>query len=329
MKTSGKMDGSGTPCLKAGTHGTWAKYISRWISAYREQGIPIWAITVQNEPENPAPWEACVMTPEEEGTFIAAHLGPTMKAEHPEILMFAFDHNKDTLPKWAQAIHANPAASHYLAGLAFHWYAGDGFEAVQQARRDYPQAVLLASEATYEQYRWHAGTTIEKGDWTFGEGYAHDIIGDLNAGSIGWIDWNLLLDQHGGPNHKGNSCDAALLADLASGKVYRHPQYYYVGHFSKFILPGATHLDVKVSGSKQYHGVVRPYGTCTEADGIEATASVRPDGAIVIVVLNCGDGAVDFQIKQGHYIADVNIPAHAIQTYILHEDAAQLSDTVV
>merc|ERR1712151_341673 len=114
---------------------------------------------------------------------------------------------------------------------------------------------------------------------------------------------------------------------MGTGKIYKHPQYYFLGHFSKFILPGSTLLHVKVLGSRQYHGAIRPYGTCTGDDGIEASAFLRPDGATAIIVLNCGPGAVDFQIHHDRYIANVNIPAHAIQTYLLHTAASDTLST--
>lgn len=317
MKRNNQMDRSSRPCLRKHMPATWAKYISRWIEAYKGHGVPIWAITVQNEPENNANWEACLFSPEQEAEFLGRHLGPEVNSSHPEVLIFAYDHNKDHLSTWAQAIYGNEAAKRHASGLAFHWYSGDGFNHVDHVRRKYPEAILLPSEATYERWRWRHGTNLADGDWSFGEGYAHDIIGDLNSGGVGWIDWNLLLDQSGGPNHVGNVCDAAMIADLQKRAVYRHPQYYYMGHFSKFILPGSFRLPSVVEGSSQYWGFTRRYGTCAGQDGMQATAFLRPDKRVVIVALNCGDHEIPFKIKFGSYAALSSIPRHSIQTYLI------------
>jgi len=320
MKTNGDMLHSGSPCLKGEwERETWASYVSRWISAYKNHGIPIWATSVQNEPENNATWEACLMTPDEQLTQITQHLGPKLRDEHPEVKIFAFDHNKDHVELWADRILSDSVAADFVSGVAFHWYSGDNFTAIQNIQRKYPKHALLASEATYERWQWKNGTTLAEGDWHFGEGYGHDILGDLNAGSVGWIDWNLILDENGGPNKVNNTCDAALMTNFSTGEIYKHPQFYYLGHFSKFILPGSERLWTDVLGSKSYSGKSRDYGTCTGDDGLQATAAVRPDGMIAVVVLNCGDDAIDFKLRNGQRALKATVPAHGIQTYLFEE----------
>uniref|UniRef100_A0A7S1WEP9 Glucosylceramidase n=1 Tax=Alexandrium catenella TaxID=2925 RepID=A0A7S1WEP9_ALECA len=318
MKTSRKMDRSGTPCLRMRAHGPWAEYISRWIAVFKAKGVPIWAITVQNEPENNATWEACVMTPEEEARFLGHHLGPVVRSAHPEVLIFVFDHNKDRVYPWTKAIYAHQEAAKFADGIAFHWYSGDGFDAIRRVHLEYPKALLLASEATYERWRWQKGTRLDTGDWSFGEGYAHDIIGNLEAGAAGWTDWNLLLDEHGGPNHVGNVCDAAMVASSSGEELRVHPQYYFIGHFSKYLLPGSVRAATTVQGSVTYMGANRPYGTCTSEDGLQATTFVRPDGHVATVVLNCGDSEIKFRLRdhEGGRALASRIPAHAVQTYL-------------
>jgi len=317
MKSNGMMDHSVRPCWHKNMQPTWANYITRWITAYKNHDVPIWAITVQNEPENDAVWESCLLTPEEEAGFLGTYLGPALKEAHPEVLVFAYDHNKNNIYQWANVLYSNPNAARHINGIAFHWYSGDGFEALQQVHQSFPQAELLATEATYERRRWQAATTIQTGEWSFGEGYAHDIVGDLNAGSTGWIDWNLLLDQNGGPNHANNACDAAAVADIRKGELFYHPQYYFIGHFSKYIVPGSKHLRTAVRPLRSYQGIVRDYGTCTDDDGLQVASFLRPDGYIVVVALNCGDNIIGFKLRDGPRAALANIPPHAIQTYLL------------
>lgn len=334
MKTNGQMDHSGKPCLKDGVHQAWAKYFPKWISAMKSHGVNIWAITVQNEPENNATWEGCLMNATEESDFLGTYLGPIMKEKHPKVAIFVYDHNKDHVYNWTKAVYSHPEASKYVAGVAYHWYSGDNFQDLEKIQADYPQAKLLASEATWERWRWRKGTSLATGDWSFGEGYAHDIIGDLNAGSIGWIDWNLLLDENGGPNHVNNVCDSVMMANLTTGELFIHPQYYFVGHFSKFILPGSKLLESTVTKSSSYNGIYtyackyvhpkveddgvncRSYGVCSGIDGLQATSFERPDGLIASVLLNCGEMAIEFKLRFGGKAFRATLPPHSIQTYL-------------
>jgi glucosylceramidase len=323
MKTNGQMIGGGS--LKNDSREVWANYISKWISAYKNQSIPIWALTPQNEPENAAGWEACVYTAEQEADWIGSYLGPIMNSSHPEVMILPFDHNKDHIYNWTKAMYEHPTASKYTSGIAFHWYSGDLFENVAKSHSDYPQAMLLATEATWERYRWAPGVTPETGDWAFGEGYAHDILGDLNAGAVGWTDWNLVLDTTGGPNHLNNNCDAAMYANNTLKELYLHPQYFYIGHFSKYLVPGSKRIKSSVVNSTTYQGPGRGYGVCTKDDGLQATAFERPDGQVAVVVLNCGGDSLNFKLKDGDRAANATIPAHGIQTYMFPRSSSTSS----
>ncbi|CAE8637677.1 unnamed protein product [Polarella glacialis] len=325
MKNNGQMDQSDRPCLKDGMAGPWAKYFTKWISAYQAHGIPIWAVTVQNEPENNATWEACVMTAEEEADFLGKYLGPELRSSHPNVSIFVMDHNKDHVYDYAKTILSDKVASQYADGVAYHWYAGDGFDELRKIQDEFPKATLLASEATWEAYRWKTGTTLAVGDWSFGEGYGHDIIGDLNTGSVGWIDWNLILNEIGGPNHVNNVCDSAIQVSQSLGEVYYHPQYWYIGHFSRFIIPGSVRLQTDVKNTERYGGSVRPYGTCTSEDGLQATAFRRPDGKVVVVAMHCGDEPVEFKLQRGSQAVLLELPPHAIQTYLFDDDDGVLT----
>jgi len=325
MKTNGQMNDPDGGKLRGDSQEAWANYFAKWVTAYKAHEVPIWAITPQNEPENAARWEGCVYTAQEEADWVGAHLGPILKSAHPEVLILPFDHNKDHVYDWANTFYSHPTASKYTDGIAFHWYSGDQFENVAQIHKEHPNAMLLPTEATWEKYRWSPGTTVEDGDWKMGEGYAHDILGDLNVGSVGWTDWNLLLDTTGGPNHVGNNCDAPMLADNTKEELYLHPQYYYIGHFSKYLLPGSKHITATVTGSTTYQGANRNYGTCTAEDGLQATAFLRPDDQIAVVVLNCGDLPIDFKLKVGLRVAPATVPAHGIQTYLFPKNPSPAS----
>jgi len=316
MKTNGQMGLSGSPGLRPDFRDVWARYLAKWVSAFKAKGLPMWAMTVQNEPEANSSFEACLFTPEYEADFLGDFLGPTMRAAHPDVKIFVFDHNKDRAFDYSRVALDHATASQYISGVAFHWYAGDHFDQVERLRQQYPSAMLLPSEATYEKWRWDPSTSY---NWAFGEGYAHDIIGDLNAGGVGWIDWNLLLDMGGGPNHVGNLCDAAMMADVGQQKLWKHPQYFFIGHFSKYLPPTSRRLVTIVTGSVKYVGDPRPYGQCSGKDGLQATAFLRPDQRIAVVVLNCGDIAIDYKLRNGACAMEGHMPAHGIQTWILED----------
>jgi len=266
----------------------------------------------------------------EEASFLADHLGPAVKGQHPEVGIYVYDDSKHLLPEYVDAAQSNPEAAKYMDGAAFHWYSGDLFDKVQAVHDKYPNLKLLPSEATYERSRWRPGSEATYSDWSFGEGYAHDIIGDLNAGGIGWIDWNLLLNKDGGPNHVGNVCDAAVVADLSKEHrpVEMHAQFYFLGHFSKFIPRGSKHLETKVlTGGKTYRGSAQagPYGTCTGEWGLESTAFKRPDGQVAVVVLNCALDAIEFKLRLGGNAVKAIALPRSILTLIFPESAlAQL-----
>lgn len=214
---------------------TWALYFSKFISAYAEQGIKIWGVTIQNEPEYcPPTYEGMNWTPETERDFLKHFLGPCLKTDHPDVNILIYDHNKDHVVDWVKTIYSDPEAAKYAWGTAVHWYTGDQFNNLNTAHSLFPDIPILATEATEARESNPKNPT-----WSKGEHYAHDIIGDLNNWVVGFIDWNLILDMLGGPNHKGpNECegsdlcgsDAMMLADVENQIVYQQTFYYYVGH---------------------------------------------------------------------------------------------------
>uniref|UniRef100_A0A7S3JYT7 Glycosyl hydrolase family 30 TIM-barrel domain-containing protein n=1 Tax=Aureoumbra lagunensis TaxID=44058 RepID=A0A7S3JYT7_9STRA len=307
----------------------WARYIMKWISAYQNYEIPIWGLTVQNEPESAQAWESCEYKPHEQAVFVDEFLGPYLTVNHPHVSLFGFDHNKNHLYKWAETLFTNTS---YFDGIAFHWYAGACFTQIQRVAHDFPDKILLPSEACYELAQipkefFNPDTFLHHGNWARGEGYADDILKDLHAGSHGWIDWNLILDETGGPNHVGNLCDAPVLADVkfGQGDLYFHPQYFYLGHFSKFILPQSIRLGLNIQANASLTKLDHfddcmgwpVYGAC-HPGSLKSVAFRRPDGQIALVVMNCNDHALDFRLSYKGLGSFKNIiPAHAIQTYLI------------
>ena len=229
-----KMTYSTEPsCLREGTGpdskyaAAWALFFSKFLTAYSDLGLPFWAITVQNEPEFAAPWEACAYSKETQAAFLAYHLGPQLRKDHPEVKILTFDHNKDHVNNWTTYL-LNPTnnASAYVDGTAYHWYAGgmdrllDGalgstnMHRLQDDLEDYgvkERHIVLGSESCHCPTTGYAGGDLEIA-WARAERYGHTILADLAAGSNGWVEWNLVLDSIGGPNHLGNLCETGILA---------------------------------------------------------------------------------------------------------------------
>ena len=221
--------------LKSEYDSTWALYFSKFLSAYANEGIKIWGITVQNEPGAcPLDYEGMNWEPDTERDFLKDYLGPQLKKDHPDVNILIYDHNKDDVVEWAQTIYSDSDAAKYAWGTAVHWYSGDQFNNLNTTHFLYPDKPILATEATVAREK-----DPQNPLWSHGEHYAHDIIGDMNNWVVGFIDWNLILDMLGGPNHAGpDECeglikcgsDSMILADVENQVVYPQVFYYYVGH---------------------------------------------------------------------------------------------------
>jgi glucosylceramidase len=254
------MNGSVTPIgllEDAKTKTAWAKYISLWVTSYSEKGVPIWAVTPQNEPEFPAPWEACAWDEVGERDWVADYLGPILRQFHPDLLILAYDHNKDHLFKWANALldSSTSRAAEWIDGMAFHWYTGGndrfldgtfGYTELNRTHHAYPDKLLLATEGCSCPDVW-------LDDWRRAEILAHDVMSDLSNFAQGWIDWNLIVDSKGGFNHLGNMCDAPMVASPDFQNVHLQPKFYYMGHISKYIPPGSIRIKSEIIGNYGYN----------------------------------------------------------------------------
>ena len=294
MKSSQDMLHGGK--LKPECAEAWANYYVEFIKAYAKAGIPIWGLTVQNEPLAVQTWESCIYTGEEERDFLKNHLGPALaRAGMGDKKISVWDHNRDLLYERARVVLDDPQAAKYVWGVAFHWYVMDAFENVRRVHEAYPQVNLLFSEGCNYPYE-----TARVNDWHWGENYGKSLIEDFNNGAVGWTDWNVLLDEKGGPNHVGNYCYAPIHGDTRTGKLTYMNSYYYLGHFSKFIRPGARRII-----------------SSTTLDQLLTTAFINPDGKIAIVVMNPGDQAQKFSFYLKGQASATEAPAHSILTLVL------------
>jgi glucosylceramidase len=299
MKTNQEMLHGGK--LKPGSEQNWAMYYTKFIKAYEKEGIPVWGITIQNEPMATQKWESCLFTAEEERDFLKNYLGPTMQKQGlGDKKIIVWDHNRDLMFHRANVIYDDPQAAKYAWGMGFHWYEDWSgglkmFENVGLVNKAYPGKNLLFTEGCAESF--NAGRIQ---NWSLGEQYGRNMINDFNNGSVGWTDWNILLDEVGGPNHVGNFCFAPVHANTQNSELIYTNSYYYIGHFSKFIRPGAKRI-----------------GSAASRSQLLTTSFKNKDGKIAVIVMNQSDKKIDYNLCVGRNAAVVTIMPHAIQTLIL------------
>ena len=280
--------------------GAWANYYTRFIGAYEREGIPIWGISVQNEPMATQRWESCIYSADEERDFLKKFLGPAMKkAGYGDKKIIVWDHNRDLINHRVSTILSDKKAAKYVWGVGFHWYetwtgGQPMFDNLGTVHADYPDVNLIFTEGCNEKF-----DAAKYQYWPNAERYGRSMINDFNQGTVAWTDWNILLDQTGGPNHVGNFCFAPVHADTRTGELIYTPAYYYIGHFSKFIRPGAKRISTAPSRSH-----------------LLSTTFVNPDGHFVTVVMNHTDQPIAYKLYVGDHAAAQEIPAHGMQTLI-------------
>lgn len=298
MKTNGNLLGGGN--LLPQYYQTMANYMSKFITAYENAGVPIWGVTPQNEPEyGPASYPGCVYTPEMEMNYVKNNLGPTLAANNPGVNILAYDHNRDDIYTWAQTFYGDANATEYLWGIAFHWYAPQpDFQNVQATHDLNPSKGLLLTEAA------ECNTGLD--DWGKGESFGYDIINDLNVYASGFIQWNSLLIDNGqgmwGPfegENGVNTCQSPIV--VLNGEVVIKPSYYYIGQVSRYLPPGSERIQADISFN---------------SPNLYSTVFLTPQSEVVIIVMNSNDWYIDLNITDYGRTMAPRVPAHGIITLV-------------
>lgn len=299
MKTNDDLLHGGK--LKPEYYQLWANYFVKFINTYEKLGVPVWGVSVQNEPMATQRWESCIYTAEDEREFIKNDLGPTFAKDNlGDKKIIAWDHNRDLMFQYASVILNDPDAAKYVWAIGFHWYetwtkSEPLFQNVIRVREAFPNVNLMFTEGCKENFDFN-----KIHDWSLGELYGNNMIHDLNNGITAWTDWNILLDQNGGPNHVGNFCFAPLIANINTGELFYTNEYYYIGQFSKFIRPGARR--VSTSSNRAF---------------LQTTSFINTNGKLVVVVLNRTDNAIPYHLWIHGKWAAANSKAHSISTIVL------------
>ena len=307
---------------------TWALFFSKYVDAYKDQGINIWGFTVENEPHgNNSSWESMHYSPDEMTNFVKNFLGPQLERDGKgDIVILGYDQNRADLKKWVDSMFENEESSKYFDGTAVHWYDST-FEyypnELQYAHNKAPNKYLIQTEACidseipqWEDDDWYFRK--EATDWGYDwreddkkylhpkyapfNRYSRDIIGSLNNWVDGWVDWNMVLDTQGGPNWVNNWCVAPIIVDPSKDEIYYTPLYYVMTHFSKYIRPGAEIIDVENNDSD-----------------LMVTAAKNPDNSIAVVLFNEGKDEKSYNIKLNEYSKIITINPQAIQTVIINQ----------
>lgn len=295
MKSNGEMNKGGS--LLPQFANAWARYYAKFVKQCDQRGFSVWGISVQNEPAALQTWDSCIYTAQEERDFVKNHLGPVMHQEGlKDINILVWDHNRDIIVERTLPIFSDPEAAKYIWGTAIHWYVSEAFEEVGKVHALFPDKHLLFTEGCQEG-------GVHLGSWKTGERYGRNIIGDLNNFVEGYLDWNIVLDEMGGPNHVGNYCDAPIIADTTTDVLHYNSSYYYIGHFSKYIRPRARRIAIEM-----------------DIKQLLATAFVNEDGSIVLVVQNQTDESKEFEVRLEAYQYKNTLKAHSIATYVIEQE---------
>jgi len=279
----------------------WANHYVKFIKTYESMGMPVWGLSVQNEPMAKQKWESCLYTAEDERDFVKNYLGPTLQKNGlSNKKLICWDHNRDLIYQRATTLLSDPEAAKYIWGIGFHWYetwtgSAQQFENLKRVKEAFPEKELIFTEGCVEKF-----SLDRVNDWALGERYGNSMVNDFNCGTVAWTDWNVLLDENGGPNHVGNFCFAPIHADTKSGKLIYTNSYFYIGHFSKFIKPGAKRISCS-----------------TNRDKLQSTAFLNPDGKMVVVILNLSDSKLPFKLWIAGKAAQTNSLPHSIMTVVI------------
>ena len=294
MKTNGDRNYGGK--LKKEYTKRWADYICRYIEEYRSRGYKVTKLTMQNEPKAVQTWDSCVYTAKEQKEFLKNYMWPAL-VEHKldDIEIYIWDHNKERAFEWANTI-IDEETDQMVAGIAFHWYSGDHFEALQMIKEKFPNKKLLLSEACIEYSKFTATDYLKNA-----QKYAHDIIGNFNNGMNTFLDWNIVLDEIGGPNHVGNFCDAPYLYDTKNKKLIESNICGHLWHFSHFIEKGAVRI-----GFTKY------------TDRLDVTV-FKKDNKIAVVMLNRTEEKIPAYLRLNGYCAEMEVEPNAIATAVIEE----------
>ncbi|EDW84359.1 uncharacterized protein Dwil_GK13189 [Drosophila willistoni] len=308
MKTNNKWTGFGR--LKRAYYQTWADYHLKWVKLMEDNGLPIWAISTGNEPLNGiffmffVKFMSMGWTPQTQAIWVNDYLGPTIRnSAFKDLVIFSNDDQRYSFPHWFKMMnYTRPNSLDYLDGLSVHWYWDEifGNSFIDSTNNYIADKLLIVSESCIGDKPWQKAAPL-LGSWERAEKYARDYLQNLKLGFHGWIDWNIILDEQGGPNYVDNTVDAPVIANTTTyEEFYKQPMFYAMGHFSKLVPEGSVRIEASPSNVN-----------------LDSVAFERPDKKIAAILFNSGRADVDITVDdsvRGSFI--VNVPAKSIHTLL-------------
>ncbi len=269
--------------LKNKYYDSYANYLVKYINEYKDKGFNINYLTMQNEPLATQRWESCVFSLDEQKDYIYNHL--IGKLDNTKVLLF--DHNKEDIYNIFKYLYQD---NEKIAGLAMHYYSGKHYNNIRLIRKHYPNTLLVNTESCcgyskYDEKEWIRDAEI----------ISTEMISDFNNGLNMYLDWNILLDYNGGPNHKKNYCKSPIILNEVNSNYIKSPIYYYLYHLSlnevnSNILENSIYNDLLVMATKK-------------------------DDRVVVTILNNSNDIKEYNlIIDNQYISD-KINSHSIVTY--------------
>lgn len=283
--------------LRAQHYDAFARYFAAYLDAMEQEGLPVSYISVQNEPAfEPADYPGMRFTAPERARFVAENLGPLLARRSRPVGILDWDHNWDK-PEEPLAVLADSKASAFVAGVAWHCYAGNP-SVMEQVRSAFPAKDVFFSECSGGDWA---------PDWGGSLGWMTDnlIIAATRAGSKGTILWNLALDEQRGPHLGGcGNCRPVVTIDSRTGAVTRNVEYYVLGHVSRFVRPGARAIASRGAPS-----------------GVTHVAFRNADGSLVLLAHNANAAPASYTVRWGSKAYSVTMPAGEVMTFTWPETA--------
>ena len=278
--------------LKKEYYKDWANYLVLYLQAYKKAGIPVGMMTIQNESNAATPWDSCVWSAHEEMIFLRDYLYPAMQKAglEKEIGIYVWDHNKERVLEYVDEMMAGGVAD-MIEGFAYHWYAGDHYDALTMLHEHYPDKILMRSEGC----PLHKPGTDNKSDTMR---YANDLTNEVTHGMNRWIEWNAIVDTEGGPRHVPGGFGAPLVAK-SDGSFEELAGYQVIREFASVIQPGAVRL-----GSSVY------------SRDIDAAAAQNPDGSIGVSIVSYTDATKQIAIRLKGQICQTTIQGKGLFTVL-------------
>ncbi|CAH0546585.1 unnamed protein product [Brassicogethes aeneus] len=306
MKTNNDYTGVGL--LKFKYYQTWADYYIKFFEEYSKNGVNFWGVTTQNEPTDGflpkflSKINSMGFTPKLMNKWIAKHLGPTIRnSTFKDLKIIVHDDSRQTLPLLPLTIE-NEDVIQFIDGVGVHWYLDDLLPTswLKYTKSSKKELFLLGTEAC-NGYRHINSKSVELGSWHRAENYIKNILTDFEYGSIGWVDWNMVLDQEGGPCVINNKVDSPIITNNTTGEFYKQPMFYAMGHFSKFIIPKSVVMDVQNEYSSK----------------VKSLTVLRPDNITAAVIFNehLLHTKIEILTKEGLLINTI-VPGRSINTIL-------------